>query len=131
MKYILTLLLVCFLGTLPLQAQMDAADKRELKKAVKLVEKEIKKETKKAKREAKREKRKAKKAKAAAKREKAIKSQKKAIQKDKRKMASLKRKLEKGQENGSLSPVEITKINAKIDKLSESIARHQRRLSKL
>ena len=42
MKYILTMLLVCFLGTLPLQAQISDADKRELKKAVKLVEKEIK-----------------------------------------------------------------------------------------
>lgn len=127
MKYILTMMLVCFLGTIPLQAQMDAADKKELKKAVKLVEKEIKKAAKKA----KKEERKAKKAKAKAKKEKAIKGRKKAIQKDKRKMASLKRKLEKGQENGTLSPVEITKINAKIDKLTESIAKHQRRLSKL
>lgn len=60
-----------------------------------------------------------------------IKAKEKAITKNENKVVSIQHKLKKGTERGTLSPVDIDKMNAKIDKLSATIAKDKEQLEKL
>lgn len=60
-----------------------------------------------------------------------IKAKEKAITNNENKVVSIQHKLKKGTERGTLSPVDIDKMNAKIDKLSATIAKDKEQLVKL
>lgn len=60
-----------------------------------------------------------------------IKAKEKAITNNENKVVSIQHKLKKGTERGTLSPVDIDKMNAKIDKLSATIAKDKEQLEKL
>ena len=94
----------------------------------------IKKVEKKEKQAAKAEKEANKKAKEKKKEEKLIhniKAKEKAISKNENKVISLQSKLTKGTQKGKYSPVDIEKMNAKIDKLNSTIAKDKEKLAKL
>ncbi len=60
-----------------------------------------------------------------------IKAKEKAISKNENKVISIQDKLKKGTQKGKLSPVDIEKMNAKIDKLNATIAKDKEKLAKL
>ncbi|MGB5666214.1 MAG: hypothetical protein WBM53_05165 [Maribacter sp.] len=61
----------------------------------------------------------------------AIKSKKKSISKNEHKLTGIQQKLMKGEEKGKLSPVDIIKMNSKIEKLISGLAKDKEKLAKL
>ncbi|NNK75858.1 MAG: hypothetical protein HKP42_07325 [Maribacter sp.] len=102
-------------------------DVRERKMVIKKVEKEEKKAAK-AEKELKKEEKEQRKER---KLENGIVTKQRTISKNEKKVISLKQKLVKGKEKGKLSPVDIDKMNSKIDKLQLEIARDKEKLAKL
>jgi len=100
---------------------------KERKMVIKKVEKEEKKAAK-AEKELKKEEKEEKKEKKLV---NAIESKQRVISKNEKKVVSIQQKLAKGKEKGKLSPVDIDKMNSKIDKLQLGIARDKEKLVKL
>ncbi|NNK19237.1 MAG: hypothetical protein HKP49_08810 [Maribacter sp.] len=102
-------------------------DVRERKMVIKKVEKEEKKAAK-AEKELKKEEKEQRKER---KLENGIVTKQRTISKNEKKVISLKQKLVKGKEKGKLSPVDIDKMNSKIDKIQLEITRDKEKLAKL
>jgi lipopolysaccharide export LptBFGC system permease protein LptF len=98
---------------------------KEQKMVIKKVEKEQKKAAK-AEKELKKEEREQKKER---KLENALVAKQRTISKNGKKVLSLQQKLAKGKEKGKLSPVDMDKLNSKIDKLQLEIAKDKEKLA--
>jgi len=94
-------------------------------------EKEVRKKVKKAKKESKKRSEEEKSLKKEQKLEQQIASKKKKIKKNDKQIKKLNAKLEKGIVKGTLSPVEIERLNLKIKKLQESNLKNTQKINKL